>query len=802
VDSADVVRRNGHTDSGSVRTTFGADSVYDEPIPSTSRWSRWLRSARPATALIAGLVLLGPLLALLAYRARSEAHDAAAQRAIEDALAERTHEVDTELRSLSEALYALRGLFEASDGVTRAEFATFTREARARHPTIVAIGWVPRVEAADRAAHETAVRNEGFADYAVSTRAKDGTKRPVPGLQRSSDASPVHYPVVYLEPLQGNEPLLGLDLASDPGRNEALARAAATAKPAVSPPLSLLTRASGGSGAILALPLYGRRSSPAGPGDTPSGFVGLSFQFADVLRHVRGLVRAEAWTRLDVTWIDTPVPPVTPDTPATRDGSGGVAARSVIAATDGEAPPPDDSPLVARQSLTFAGRSYELVATPTRRFLAEHGDHDSLAVAGIVLVAWLLLGLLLYVLARSWRSSALAKQARLVRRVMRSLAEGVVVSDRDCHVQMANDAALALLGVSMADLRAGRWPTTTTGSNPGGPVRERIPLARAARGEVVPEEEVRFERRDGAGGPKESVHLAVSGRPLLDARNSVQGGIVVFRDVTAQRRFEESLREKDLEMRLAANVQQRLFPARPPDVPGLDVAGAVFPSVATAGDYFDYVSLPDGRLAIVVGDVAGHGLGPAIVMAETRAYFRALAAAGFPLDETVARINERLAEDLGDGLFVTLLVVAIDPATRRLSYVSAGHTPALLLDAAGAVKGRLCATGPVLGIYPDASPALVAGPAMADGDTLLLMTDGVVECPCEGRDIFDEEGVIGAVRGHLGEAADATVARVHSAADVASRGQLRRDDFTLVVCRAVGPSSARDSVVAETTGPA
>src|SRR5438477_5126702 len=86
----------------------------------------------------------------------------------------------------------------------------------------------------------------------------------------------------------------------------------------------------------------------------------------------------------------------------------------------------------------------------------------------------------------------------------------------------------------------------------------------------------------------------------------------------AEQRWEaERLQE---EIRLARQIQQKLFPAAPLPLPGFDVSGASYPAAATGGDYFDYIAMRDGTLGVVIGDVSGHGFGPALLMAELRAY--------------------------------------------------------------------------------------------------------------------------------------------------------------------------------------
>ena len=105
----------------------------------------------------------------------------------------------------------------------------------------------------------------------------------------------------------------------------------------------------------------------------------------------------------------------------------------------------------------------------------------------------------------------------------------------------------------------------------------------------------------------------------------------------AHREAERALLAQEEEFRIAREVQQQLFPAGPPVLAGYDVAGASRPAAATGGDYFDFIPTPNGRLLVVVGDVTGHGLGPAMLMADARAYLRALALSGLGFEDILAQ---------------------------------------------------------------------------------------------------------------------------------------------------------------------
>ena len=141
---------------------------------------------------------------------------------------------------------------------------------------------------------------------------------------------------------------------------------------------------------------------------------------------------------------------------------------------------------------------------------------------------------------------------------------------------------------------------------------------------------------------------------------------------------EEALRDTSEEFRVAGEIQQRLYPTRAPTLEGFEIAGALYPAKATAGDYFDYIPMLDDCLGIVVGDVSSHGMGPALVMSETRACLRTLAQGHSDVGEILTRANSVLAADSSELHFVTLAMARLDPQDRTMVYASAGQRGYLL----------------------------------------------------------------------------------------------------------------------------
>jgi sigma-B regulation protein RsbU (phosphoserine phosphatase) len=209
---------------------------------------------------------------------------------------------------------------------------------------------------------------------------------------------------------------------------------------------------------------------------------------------------------------------------------------------------------------------------------------------------------------------------------------------------------------------------------------------------------------------------------------------------------QESLQKTRLEqsLQIAADIQARLLPDRAPEVPGLEVHGWHLPCEIASGDYYDFLALPGGRLAVVIGDVSGHGIGAALITATARATLRAYLRAVPVLSDAVNRLNRDLAGDLTDEMFMTLFVAVVDPQAGLLHYVNAGHPPAQLVRSAGADE-QLEATGMALGIVPDEQYA-TAPVELRPGDLLFGYTDGISEARGAAGQMFGERRLSRVIR--------------------------------------------------------
>jgi PAS domain S-box-containing protein len=268
--------------------------------------------------------------------------------------------------------------------------------------------------------------------------------------------------------------------------------------------------------------------------------------------------------------------------------------------------------------------------------------------------------------------------------------------------------------------------------------------------------------------------------PMKDAGSGeITHFVSVMRDMTERIK----LRERDIEMRLGSSVQQRLFPQVPPVVPGYDVAGAVAPASATCGDYYDFIPLPDGRLALVIADVSGHGVGSALIMTAMRAYLRSLTSTLTSLDSLAGELNRLLLADLEEQRFVTMILAVLDGTSGTLSWANFGHPTGYVLDRSGAVKAELKSGCRPLGLFPDLTCAKGPAVVLDPGDMLVLLTDGILETLSLQGDEFGVAGVLDVARSARDRSADEIAGRLIATAQSFAQDLPQDDDLTVVVCK-------------------
>ena len=239
-------------------------------------------------------------------------------------------------------------------------------------------------------------------------------------------------------------------------------------------------------------------------------------------------------------------------------------------------------------------------------------------------------------------------------------------------------------------------------------------------------------------------------------------------------RFEKERMAKELEE--ARAVQSGLFPANAPDVRGFDVTGVCIPCREVGGDWYDYIRLGDGRLAVVLADVSGKGMGAALLMSSTRSVLRLHAARGLSPKQILSEVNRFLVEDFPASKFVTLVYAVVDPAKRKITFSSAGHTPPVLIDSSGA-RFLEADAGLPLGIMDcEFSDHEIEMPA---GSRVFLYSDGVTEAVNSALEEYGPDRILKHVTKHT-----ATVQSLLSDVDAFISGYPESDDVTVVMVAA------------------
>lgn len=273
---------------------------------------------------------------------------------------------------------------------------------------------------------------------------------------------------------------------------------------------------------------------------------------------------------------------------------------------------------------------------------------------------------------------------------------------------------------------------------------------------------------------------------LLTAMANV-AAIRIEREQMAE--IEQARRRMAVELSQAAEIQRQFLPAVAPQISGLDLAGFNVSCRTVGGDYYDYIPLPRGRVAVMVGDVCGKGMPAALLMMGLQARVRVLAEILESPHELVDRLNRILTAAGLNDRFITLFYAVFDPANGQLDYCNAGHNPPLLVQADGKLMW-LKGGGPVLGLLTgiEFEKRTVL---LQDGDTVLLYSDGVTEANNPAGMEFGEEQLQESLLSLKRESAESILQGLIQTVQTWMSGIPAADDLTLVVLRKK-PGSAGD----------
>ena len=242
------------------------------------------------------------------------------------------------------------------------------------------------------------------------------------------------------------------------------------------------------------------------------------------------------------------------------------------------------------------------------------------------------------------------------------------------------------------------------------------------------------------------------------------------------------------DLEIAREIQFGLLPFEPFSRGKVTVNSMMRPANTVGGDYFDLIELGDGRIGLVMADVAGKGIPAALLMALLQASLRTLLTASLRGAELIAKLNEHLHSYIPSNRLITLFYAELDPETGDVSYVNAGHNPPLLVGSGGV--SRLHSTGLVLGVVPDGDYEM-RRTQLEEGDRLVLYTDGATEAFNRQDEEYGEERLIGFLAGQRHLPAEALLSGLVANVLEFSSPVRPRDDMTVMVVACDSPASTK-----------
>lgn len=272
-----------------------------------------------------------------------------------------------------------------------------------------------------------------------------------------------------------------------------------------------------------------------------------------------------------------------------------------------------------------------------------------------------------------------------------------------------------------------------------------------------------------------------AGDAKLLAALAQQVATIIKNFMTHQKLIVEERLSRELE--IAAEIQVSLLPTRLPQIGGLSMAVSSIPASEVGGDFYDFITIDDRHLTLVIGDVSGKGIPAAMLTSVTRTMLRVEATRGEPPDKIIEQANNVLYQDLSRAdSFVTVFVATIDTFESTLTYASAGHTPSLLWRAKSQEIEQLKATSPPIGIFGVEN----TGSKTVDlhpGDTLVFYTDGITEAHSPNNDLFGLNRLMYIVKSRAKDSPESLQQYIQSEVVNFWRHASGRDDATLLIVK-------------------
>ncbi len=245
---------------------------------------------------------------------------------------------------------------------------------------------------------------------------------------------------------------------------------------------------------------------------------------------------------------------------------------------------------------------------------------------------------------------------------------------------------------------------------------------------------------------------------------------------------DEERQRLESELELSQIIQRALLPQSVPEIRGVELAAFSRPSEIIGGDYFDFFRFRDGTHGLVIADVSGHGVSAGMLMSSLQMAIRTMAPETDSPAEVLERINRFYIHNIHFTTFVTIFLACFDPNTLTLSYVNAGHNPPAVRRKSDGTITWLKPTAPAIGLAEEFHPRMESI-SFAEGDSLLLYTDGVTEVLNIGNEQFGQDRLAELFQQYADGPAPDLLQAVRHAMSIFGGNQPLVDDVTMVALK-------------------
>ena len=380
-------------------------------------------------------------------------------------------------------------------------------------------------------------------------------------------------------------------------------------------------------------------------------------------------------------------------------------------------------------------------------------------------------------IARGPREPTDTEKLELVAQLLDILLDFFYVHDDEMVFRYANMKAVKYFGCNTREELIGRRLHEVDPNPEQGKFFEDVCKKIMREGKPRHTDKLPYVRSDGTRG-----WLRQHDIPFVSPKTGRMMLMGCSRDVTNEMELEEQrLRAARMEeeLNVARAIQKSLTPRPGQIMQGLDVAGFSEPAQFAGGDFYDWGMGESGEFLCGMGDVTGHGVGPALLAASCRAYARVLLSV-LPLPEAMARLNAQICEESTEGRFITFAAASVEPSTFRVQLVSAGHGPVYVVRRRGDVE-ELEVGLPPLGIGEMDDRPLASSARLDSGDALVMVSDGVFEAHDPRGRLMGTARLREVLTRAGGAPASEVLSRVRKAVQDHADGEPAKDDTTILV---------------------